>query len=140
MGFLVPGAVELEVLQFALNAALGWTLRLYGNNKTPAAGDTTASYTEIAGGGYVAKPITYATWSIVARSGVTPPTASYPVQLWSFTGAISAPGTIYGYYVTRNVDSKLMLAERFSGALVPFSPEAGSEVRVLPKYTVVSQF
>lgn len=139
MGFLVPKSVLLEVLQATLNAPLAWTIRLYGNDKTPAPGDSTAGYTEIVGGGYAFKPIIYANWTIDTTTDV--PRALYnSTQLWTFTGAINAPGTIYGYYMVRNVDSKLMLAERFATALVPFSPEAGSEIRVLPRYSVLSQF
>lgn len=139
MGFLVPKALLLEVLQAQVNAPLGWTLKLYGNNKTPAPGDSTAGYTEIAGGGYVAKPIVSASWTINS-SGDFPQAIYNTTQLWTFTGAINSPGTIYGYFMTRNSDSKLMLAERFSTALVPFSPELGSEIRVLPRYSVRSQF
>lgn len=139
MGFLVPKAILLDTLNATLNAPLGWTLKLYGNDKTPAPGDSTAGYTEIAGGGYTPKPIIFASWIINVTTDV--PQASYnETQIWTFTGAINAPGTIYGYYMTRNSDGRLMLAERFIGALVPFSPEAGSQVRVLPRYSVRSQF
>jgi hypothetical protein len=87
------------------------TLRIYGNNKTPAGGDIAANYTEIAGGGYVNKPITFANWTIVSGS---PSLASYAAQTWVFTGVIDTPGTIYGYYITRNTDGKLLLAETIS--------------------------
>ncbi len=137
MGFTVPNAVELEVLTRILTDA--WTLRLYGNNKTPAGADSASGYTEIAGGGYANKPLTFANWSIDSTGSF--PIATYnATQLWTFTGAINAPGTIYGYYVTRNSDGKLMLAERFTAGVIPFGPVAGSQVRVLPKYSVVSQF
>lgn len=138
MGFLVPNAQELEVLQSVIST--GWTIRLYGNNKTPAGGDVTANYTEIAGGGYAAQPIVSASWTIDTTTNSFP-VASYSTPfIWIFTGAINVPGTIYGYYMTRNTDGKLMLAERFSSALVPFSPVAGSKVAVVGRYSVVSQF
>jgi hypothetical protein len=137
MGFLVPNAVELEVLNRVLTDAM--TIRLYGNNKTPAGGDTAAGYTEIVGGGYSNRPLIFANWNVVTTGDF--PQASYnQTQIWTFTGPINAPGTIYGYYVTRDSDGKLMLAERFSSALVPFAPETGSQVRVLPRYSVISQF
>ena len=136
MGFIVPNAVELEVLTTMLTPA--WTLKLYGNNKTPAGGDTAAGYTEIAGGGYASKALTFANWTLT--SGNTPQGVYNATQVWTFTGTISAPGTIYGYYITRNSDGLLMLAERFSALLVPFIPEEGSQIRVLPRYSVLSQF
>lgn len=136
MGFIVPNAVELEVLNEILADA--WTIRLYGNNKIPLGADSAAGYTEIAGGGYANKPLTFANWTITA--GDAPQGVYNAVQEWIFTGAITAPGTIYGYYVTRNSDGLLMLAERFSSALVPFAPIAGSKIVVLPRYSVLSQF
>lgn len=135
MSLKVPNAAELEIITYVLTPAL--TLRMYGNNVTPADGDTAAGYTEIAGGGYANKPLTFANWTIVAG---TPTTASYAVQIWTFTGVINAPSTIYGYYVTRNSDGKLMWAERFPAATVPFTPAVGSIIRVVPKFTVESQF
>jgi hypothetical protein len=136
MGFTVPNAVELATLNEKLT--LPWTLRLFGNNFIPVGTMTTAAFTEIAGGGYANKPITFANWTITG--GDTPKGVYNATQIWTFTGVINAPGTIYGYYATRNSDNTVMLAERFSPALVPFVPEAGSQVRVLLTYTVVSQF
>ena len=136
MGLVVPDSEELEVINSILAAAM--TLRLYSNNKTPAGGDNTAAYTEVAGGGYASLPITFANWTIITG---TPTSATYNAfQQWTFTGVTNAPGTIYGYFVTRNSDGKLMWAERFPSASVPFSPIAGSIIRVLPKFTVGSQF
>lgn len=135
MGFTVPNAVELATLTEKLT--LPWTLRLFGNNFTPIGSMTTAAFTEIAGGGYASKAITLASWTITAGDI---PQGLTLTQLWTFTGVINAPGTIYGYYATRNSDGTVMIAERFSPALVPFVPEAGSQVRVLLKYTVQSQF
>lgn len=136
MPLKVPNTQEVEVLTNRLTPAL--TMRLYGNDKTPADGDTAAAYTEISGGGYAALPLTFGNWNIV---GGNPSTATYnATQVWTFTGVIDPPGTIYGYYVTRNSDGALMWAERFPAANVPFGPVNGSVVRVLPRYTAQSQF
>lgn len=135
MGQVVPDARELEVINNILNTAL--TLRLYGNNKIPAHGDSTSGYTEIAGGGYVAKPLTFANWVITSGE---PTEAVYPFQAWTFTDILTAPGTIYGYYVTRNSDNALMWAERFPSGVIPFAPQNGSIVRIVPRYSVQSQF
>jgi len=136
MPLVVPDTQEVEILVNRLTPAL--TMKLYGNNKTPAHGDTVAGYTEIAGGGYAAKPLTFANWNIVAGE---PSVATYNAsQTWTFTGAINAPGTIYGYFVIRNSDGVLMFAERFAVAVVPFTPVNGSVVNVLPRYSCQSLF
>jgi hypothetical protein len=136
MSQVVPDQLELEVINTLLTPAL--TIRLYGNNKTPAHGDTAGSYTEISGGGYTSFPLTFVNWGIAAGE---PTQAIYNAAIaWAFTAAINAPGTIYGYYVTRDSDGHLMWAERFGAGIVPFSPIAGSLIRVLPAFSVQSQF
>lgn len=136
MGLVVPNAQELLVLQAFLTPAL--SLRLYGNNKTPAEGDSVSGYTEIVGGGYAAKPLTFGNWGF---TGGAPSIAIYNAQqAWTFTGIINAPGTIYGYYVTKDSDGSLMWAERFPTGVVPFGPINGSIIRVLPRFTAESQF
>lgn len=136
MPLKVPDVAELEIITAFLTPAL--TLRLYSNNVTPLDTSIAADFTEVTGGGYANKPITFANWGI---TGGAPTTAVYnATQLWTFTGATTGPGTIYGYYVTRNSDGKLMWAERFPAANVPFVPENGSKINVLPRFTVESQF
>lgn len=135
MPLVVPNTIELEVLTAVLTPAM--TLRLYGNDKTPAPGDSAAAYTEVAGGNYVNKALVFATWTIVAGA---PSSATYTVQTWIFNGPIDPPNTIYGYFVTRNSDGKLMWAERFPAANVPFAPVNGSKIVVLPRFTAESQF
>lgn len=136
MSLVVPDLIEVEVITTILTPPL--TLKLYGNNQTPVHGDTVAAYTEIAGGGYASKPLILANWGITANE---PTVALYNAsQTWIFTAAINAPGTIYGYFVIRNSDGKLVWAERFPTANVPFAPIAGSKIIVLPRFTVQSQF
>jgi hypothetical protein len=136
MSMVIPDALEVEVLTTLLTPAL--TLRLYSNNVTPVGTNAAASFTEVAGGGYTSFPLTFAHWSIVSGN---PSVGVYDAtQTWNFTGVTNAPGTIYGYYVTRNSDGKLMWAERFASGLVPFSPIAGSVIKVLPRFTADSLF
>lgn len=136
MGLVVPDILEVETLNNILGSPL--TLKLYSNNKVPAGGDNAAAYTEVTGGGYVSLPLTLANWTITAGA---PSSAQYnSIQQWTFTGPTNAPGTIFGYFVIRNSDSKLMWAERFPAASLPFSPIVGSNVRIIPKFTVGSQF
>ncbi len=136
MSQVVPDQLELEVINSILASAM--TIRLYGNNKVPAHGDTAAAYTEISGGGYAVIPLTFANWII---SSGEPTSAIYNAAAnWTFTGAIAGPGTIYGYFVLRSSDGHLMWAERFGAGVVPFSPVAGSIIRVTPAFSVQSQF
>lgn len=134
MTLIVPNAREIDVLTNLLNAAL--TLKLYGNDATPSGTSVAASFTEISGGGYASKPISFANWDI---TGGSPTIALYDTtQSWVFTGAINPPGNIYGYFLTRNSDGLLMYAERFPVGIVPFVPIAGSVIRVTPRITCES--
>jgi len=135
MGFIVTDALEVEVLTTLLNTPL--SLRLFSNNFTPVGTMAIGSFTEVTGGGYAAKPILFAGWNIV--SGVSRATYS-PLQEFTFTGPPSGPGTTYGYYLTRDSDSRVYLAERWSPALIPFNPVAGSKVRVSLAFDATSQF
>ena len=79
-------------------------LKLYINNVTPDIEDTVATYTEVTGGGYSAKTLSAATWSVFAGE------ATYPQQSWNFTGNA---GTVYGYYLVNSTSNQLIFAERF---------------------------
>lgn len=135
MPLVVPNAAEIDILTLILTQNL--TLRLYGNNITPGPTDTAATYTEIAGGGYANKPLTFAGWTFTAGA---PSFGLYAQQGWVYTGVINAPGTVYGYFVTRDVDGKLVWAERFPAAVLPFVPIAGSITRITPRFTGNSVF
>lgn len=136
MSLVVPDAFEVEVLTNWVTSAL--TMKLYGNDVTPSGGSSAATFTEISGGGYAAKPLTFANWTVSAGD---PSQAVYnAIQQWTFTGPIGGTGNIYGYFVTRNSDGKLMYAERFPSANVPFVPIAGSIIKVLPRLTAQSLF
>jgi len=134
MSLIVTDVQEAVILTTLLTPAL--TMRLYGNDRTPAGTDVAASYTEIAGGGYANTPLTFANWTITPGA---PTVALYgSVKTWLFTGAINAPSTIYGYFVTRDSDGLLIYAERFPSGSVPFTPIAGSVIRVTPRITCES--
>jgi hypothetical protein len=136
MGIIVPNTLEIEILTDKFTLPL--TLRIFGNNYVPVGISLAANFTEIAGGGYVAKPLTFANWVITPGD---PSFALYNAQqIWTFTGPINAPATIFGYYVTRNSDGKLMWAERFPVGLVPFTPILGSIIKVIPKFVAQSEF
>lgn len=125
---MIPNIGEVKNLQKILDQNI--TLKLFSNNVTPAETDDVGTYTEVTGGGYAAKTLTYANWSIVSGS---PTIASYAAQDFNFTGATTGPGVVYGYYLVDS-DGDLMGAERFPPTVVPFTPTVGSLVRVTPKY------
>ena len=131
MTLVIPNAQEVEVLTNRLTP--DHTLKIYGNNVTPGPTSVAGDFTEIAGGGYASKPITFANWNITPG---TPTVALYnATQSFVFTGPIGGAGTIYGYFITRNSDGILLLAERFPAGVVPFSPINGSFIRVTPRIT-----
>ncbi len=104
------------------------TLRLFANNYTPIETTTEASVTEASGSGYSSKTLTGGSWTV---SGTAPTQAAYATQTYTFTGAL---GNVYGYYVTRNSDSKLMFAERFSDG--PYNIQNnGDTIDVTPVFT-----
>lgn len=124
MTLVITTAGKNKQLRELLNRAL--TLRLYSNNRVPDIADTAASYTEITGGGYAAKPLTYANW--IVSAGV----AIYPAQDFNFTAATNIPGTAYGYYLT-DADNELRWVERFAESALPFTVANGSLIRVRPR-------
>lgn len=136
MSLVVPNTIEVEVLQFIFIPTM--TIRIYGNDLTPTATSQASNFTEIAGGGYLNKLLLNPEWTFEAGD---PSRAVYSAtQVWTFTGAIDTPGTIYGYYVTRNTDGKLVYAERFPSGSIPFEPVAGSVIKVLPVFNCQSLF
>jgi len=135
MALIVPDSVEVITLNNLLSSPL--KIRLYGNNVTPSGSSSTAAFNEIAGGGYANVALLLADWDIT--SGISQ--AIYNTILtWTFTGPVDSPGSIYGYYVTRDSDNQLMWAQRFPPANVPFAPINGSVIKVQPRIAVSSQF
>lgn len=105
------------------------TLRLFVNDVTPLDTHTAANYTEATGGGYVVKTLTCGGWTITP--GNDPSDAVYPVQVFTFSGALSTNPNIYGYYVTDG-DGVLQWAERLVAAFTPVSD--GDRLSVTAKF------
>lgn len=127
---MTPNAAKVVAANKFLDENL--TLRLFSNNHTPAVGDTIASYTQVAGGGYAAKTLIVASWSVVSGN---PTVATYAAQDFAFTGTTTAPGTIYGYYIT-DAANVIRGSQRFSDLVVPFTPVNGSLIRITPRLQV----
>lgn len=131
MTLLVPSVGEVQMLTLIVTPTL--TLKLFSNNKTPAAGDVASDYTVVAGGGYANQSLTFAHWGITSGN---PSIALYDDFVnFNFTGSTTAPGTIYGYFII-NAGGILLWAERFDPADVPFTPVNGSLISVKPRLTL----
>lgn len=119
MSLVVPNQGEVIALKNFLNveAPQNQYLKLFATNITPAEGDTEATYTEAVGGGYTHIALTGGSWSVASAGGVT--TASYAQQTFTFTGALTTNGTLYGYYVVQQTSGKLLWAERAAATFTP---------------------
>lgn len=122
---LVPdvGEVKLVDRMLRLSAEENLTLKLFTSNTTPAEGDTAATYTVAAGGGYADKTLTNGSWGAASTSTGTT-TSTYAEQTYTFTGALTASATIYGYFVVGATSTVLYWAER---AAATFQPAANGE-------------
>jgi hypothetical protein len=135
MSLLVPDVGEVNFLEQILNRTL--KLKLFGNNHTPGATDTVSSLTEVTGGGYAAIDLTFANWTITEGP---PAVAIYNAfQDFNFTGAVDAPGTVYGYFITDSTGLVLLWEERFPAESVPFVPVADSLLRIKPRITLKTE-
>lgn len=105
------------------------TLKLYTSNTTPADTDIATTYTEAAGGGYAAKTLTNGSWTVTTAND--PSDATYAIQTWTFTGALTGSATIYGYYVV-DADGTLIFAEKASATYTPANN--GDQYSVTPKF------
>lgn len=129
MSIVVPNAYEVIVLNNILKTDT-LSLRLYSNNYVPVEGATLASFTEVAGGGYSRISLAIGGWTNTAGD---PSFGLYAQQTFGFTGPTTAPGTIYGYFVV-DPSNVVRWAERFPGANVPFTPIAGSSIKITPRF------
>jgi hypothetical protein len=134
MALVIGNAREAYWLDLLLNDHGPFTLRLYGNNRTPASSDllNASNYTEIAGGGYAPITLVTATWVI---SQGAPTQAVYPVQLFTFSAPLTSPGTIYGYMIVDAI-GQLVGAERLPAP--PFTPAAADSLEIFPVLTLGS--
>lgn len=132
---VVPNGGEVILLDAATGktAATAWTLRLY-SVISPALGNGTlvAHLTEAAGGGYAAKVLTAANWVTTPGS---PTSSAYPLQTFTFTGALTTNPAILGYYLTR-ADGSLVYAEPLSSSFTPANN--GDTLDVTPIITLGS--
>ena len=137
MALVVPNNSEVIMLQYITNndAPENLSLRLYINNVTPDENSTLATFTEVLNeSGYTTggQSLTPGSWSIVSGN---PSQAEHTEMTWTFTGALTAPGDGYGYYVTRDTGGELMWAERFTNGPFPITTN-GDEIKITPRLTL----
>lgn len=137
MALVVPNNSEVIILQYITNndAPENISIRLYINNVTPDESSTVSTFTEVLNErGYTTggQSFTPASWDIVSGN---PSQAEHTEIVWTFTGALTAPGDVYGYYVTRDGGGELMWAERFVNG--PFNITTnGDEIKITPRLTL----
>ena len=133
MALVVPNEGELQLLKQALGAAAIETLvlKLYTNNYTPVAGSLAANFTEASGGGYASKNLTAGSWTY---AGSNPTTASYPVQTFTFTGALTTNPTVYGYMIVGATSGKCYWAELLASAFTPANN--GDNLQITPTFSL----
>lgn len=102
------------------------TLKLFVNNVTPVDTHTAANYTEAEGGGYAAKTLTAASFTVSTVNNIVQ--AAYELQQFAFTGALTTNTTVYGAYIV-DADGVLICADRAPASYVP---AAGSIFAVAP--------
>ncbi len=127
----IPNVEEQRIGENYVANAL--SLRLYSNNVTPDESSSLATFTQVTGGGYAAKSIVSADWTWTPGD---PTVGEAPEQEFAFTGATDAPGTIYGYYLVDTVTGLYIGGERFTASVLPFTPVAGSTIRLTPTVQV----
>jgi hypothetical protein len=104
------------------------TLKLFATNVTPTQTTVAGDLTEASGGGYAAKTLTNGSWTVTPAND--PSDVIYAVQTWTFTGALTTNGTIYGYYVVDD-DGTLLWAELLDVAYTPTAN--GDQLLITPK-------
>lgn len=123
----IPNVEEVRILNNYIRNPI--SLRLYSNDYTPVEASTLANFTSVAGGGYAAIELAFASWVVAAGD---PSEAEYPEQEFTFTGTTTAPGTIYGYYLVDTVTGLYIGGQRLPGAVTPLTPVNGSKIRITP--------
>jgi hypothetical protein len=108
--------------------------RLFANNVTPTLNDTLATYTEASFAGYAAVS---QNWSNFTINGVANHQGYALAPPVTFTNTSGSTQTVYGYYVTDDLNTTLLAAARFDGA--PISIPTGTGYSVVPTWGDFSQ-
>lgn len=119
MSLILTDVGAQVLLAKAFNTTKDLTLRLFTNDITPTDAFVQSDFTEAAGGGYTAIPLS--SDAIVSVVGTAPNAiaqAAYTQVSFNFTGALTTNGSVYGYYVT-NTAGQVIFAERATAPYIP---------------------
>ncbi len=105
------------------------TLKLFVTDVTPSDTSVAGDFTEATGGGYAAKTLSNASWTVTV--GNDPSDAVYAQQTYTFTGALTTNPDIYGYFVV-DADGTLVWAEKFASTFTPANN--GDALKITPKF------
>ena len=129
MALVLADVGAANILTDRFRATKDVTIKLYATNVTPTDASTNASFTIATGGGYADKTLTGGSWT-VGDDGGGIQQAAYAEQTWTFTGALTTNGTIYGYVVQDG--TTLLWAELLA---TPFTPAAnGDQLKITPVF------
>lgn len=128
MALHIPRVGLIRLLSEIVADAL--TLRLFSNNPTLDPTTVAGSFTEAVGGGYAAVSLG-AGWTITSSN---PSTALYNAEItFSFTGPLTGPPTIFGYYITRATGDVVWAEYLHNSSRAPQIPANGSFLKITPK-------
>jgi hypothetical protein len=106
-----------------------FVLHLYCTNVTPADTDVASTYTECSGGGYSAITLTNGSWTVSSVGSIYQ--AAYAKQTWTFTGTLTTNGTIYGYYITDQASTPVVVwSQLFNAPMTPANN--GDQLSITP--------
>jgi hypothetical protein len=126
---VIPDAGKIELLTKTLLAPLvtdeAYSLRLYTNDYTPAAGSVLGNFLETGFAGYYRRDLLRSSWgvpTIIAGRA----SSSYAVDPLEWT-CTAGPVTLHGYYVVAPASGVVAWAERFN---VPRTLLTGSKLQI----------
>ena len=127
MAFATPDVGELLLLRYMLNNITpdNARLHLFANNITPSENDVLGTYTEVSAAGYGTISLTGSQWTFSTSGGTT--AATFATCNFTFTTA----ATVYGWYMTNNGSSSLIMSESFSTGPV-IMPNTGGTLPIDP--------
>jgi len=125
MALVVPNSADLLMLNYILSSPSGGVkLRLFKNNLTPSKSTVIGDITECDEAGYLAKTLSYASWTIATVDGQN--LAVYALQDFTF----SEEATVYGFYGT-TTSNQLLFIEKFPTAYT--LAVDGGTIGIIPK-------
>jgi hypothetical protein len=103
-------------------------LKLYSNDHTPSKTDNSGIYQEVIHPDYTTKLLSPSDWDYVIDDLTGNYTAVFAEQIWTFNSAVIT----YGYMITDNAGTTVLLAERFPNAPVMLDGSSGQRIKITP--------